>query len=109
MEYTGRSAPGYYEHRILLCPKLSYGRQRRDAVRREGLFRHGNARWLRVLEGARFANCEVLALVSASGRAQSGKKGELAIVTAEMRFLMSGPFVEGFSSRQGRSRRHSDF
>lgn len=36
MEYTGRSASGYYEHRILLSPKLSYGRQRRDAVRREG-------------------------------------------------------------------------
>ena len=67
MELDGRSAPGYYEHRLLLCPKLSHGRARRDAVRREGLFRHGNGRRLRVLEGERLENCEVVALVSASG------------------------------------------
>jgi len=46
MEHPGRSAPGYYEHHILLCPKLSFRRQRRDAVRGEGLFRHGNGRRL---------------------------------------------------------------
>src|ERR1039458_251396 len=59
MGHTGRSAPGYDEHHLLLCPKLSPGRARRDAVRREGLFRHGNGRRLRILERERLENCEV--------------------------------------------------